>query len=103
VSFFRAKVFIYPSDEAPTVIGAATSALSQIAQWRGGPETLVDAKALDYILALLKSPVVSFRGWVVGTRGCAWQIIESLARHDPTAPAILGLKLSLQVASTSIR
>lgn len=98
MSFFRleAKVFIHPSDEAPTVIREATSALSQIAQWGGGPETLVDAKALDSILALLKSPVV-------GTRECAWQIVESLARHDPTAPAILALKLSLQVASTSIR
>ncbi|KAJ7355546.1 armadillo-type protein [Mycena albidolilacea] len=55
-----------------------TYALSQIARWEEGAKAVVDAKALDHVLPLLKSPIPDTQRW-------ACELIENLASHESTA------------------
>jgi CRISPR/Cas system endoribonuclease Cas6 (RAMP superfamily) len=69
-----------------------TYALSQIAQWVDGAKDVVDAKALDHVLRLLKSPNLD-------TRELASKLVGNLASHESTEQAILKLNLSVQLVS----
>jgi CRISPR/Cas system endoribonuclease Cas6 (RAMP superfamily) len=69
-----------------------TYALSQIARWVDGAKDVVDAKALDHVLRLLKSPNLD-------TRELASKLVGNLASHESTAQAILKLNLSVQLVS----
>ncbi|KAJ7880383.1 armadillo-type protein [Mycena olivaceomarginata] len=69
-----------------------TYALSRIARWADGAKGVVDAKALDHVLRLLKSPNPK-------TRESASILVGNLACHKSTAPAVLKLNPSLQLVS----
>ncbi|KAJ7355639.1 hypothetical protein DFH08DRAFT_1076670 [Mycena albidolilacea] len=66
--------------------------LSQIAQWVDGAKGVVDAKALDHVLRLLKSPNPDTREW-------ASELVGRVASHEATARAILQLKPIPQLES----
>jgi hypothetical protein len=70
-----------------------TYALSQIALWVDGAKGVVDAKALDHVLRLLKSPNPD-------TRELASRLVGNLALHESTAPAVLKLNPSMQLVSS---
>ncbi|KAJ7850061.1 armadillo-type protein [Mycena olivaceomarginata] len=70
----------------------AAYTLTQIAQWEDGAKAVVDAKALDHVLPLLKSPNQEIRRWTCTLTG-------DLARHGSTAPAILKLNISVLLVS----
>ncbi|KAJ7257953.1 armadillo-type protein [Mycena haematopus] len=78
--------------EDPEVVLGAMFALSQIAQWIDGAEAVVDAKTLDYVLELLKSPDAGIRKWT-----CV--LVGELAGHESTAPVILRLKPCVRLVS----
>ncbi|KAF8196753.1 armadillo-type protein [Mycena galopus ATCC 62051] len=86
----RLVSLLYSEDSAVT--HAATFALSQIAQWANGAETVVDAKATDRISLLLDSPSSEVREWT-----CS--LIGGLASHESTAPAILELQPCTRMVS----
>ncbi|KAJ7880392.1 armadillo-type protein [Mycena olivaceomarginata] len=69
-----------------------TYALSQIAQWVDGAKGVVDAKVLDHVLRLLKSPNPD-------TREQASILVGNLACHESTALAVLKLNPSVQLVS----
>ncbi|KAJ7355641.1 armadillo-type protein [Mycena albidolilacea] len=69
-----------------------TFALSQITQWVDGVKGVVDAKVLDHVLRLLKSPNPDTRKW-------ACKLVGNLASHKSTAPAVLKLNPSVQLVS----
>ncbi|KAJ7850018.1 armadillo-type protein [Mycena olivaceomarginata] len=74
------------------VVSRATYALSQITRWVDGAKGVVNAKALDHVLRLLESPNPDTRGW-------ACVLVQELASHKATAPAILQLKPIPQLES----
>ncbi|KAF7350407.1 hypothetical protein MVEN_01345500 [Mycena venus] len=67
-------------------------ALSQIARWSDGAQAVVDAKALDDVKELLKSPNPQVR-----YQTC--ELVNALASHDSTAPAILELSTCKELES----
>ncbi|KAJ7830051.1 armadillo-type protein [Mycena olivaceomarginata] len=69
-----------------------TYALSQITLWADGAKGVVDAKVLDHVLRLLKSPNPD-------TRESASKLVGNLASHESTAPAVLKLNPSVQLVS----
>ncbi|KAJ6532359.1 armadillo-type protein [Mycena capillaripes] len=75
------------SDESRTI-----DVLSKIAQKPDGAQAVVDAKALDHVHKLLKSPNWNMRFWT-----CV--LVEALAEHESTASAILALNLNAQLES----
>jgi hypothetical protein len=74
------------------VVYRATYALSRIAQRRDGAKAVFDAKVLDHVLTLLKSPNPFARGWT-----CV--LVKGLASHGATAPAMLRRGPILQLVS----
>jgi hypothetical protein len=66
--------------------------LSKISQRPDGAQAVVDAKALDHVQKLLKSPSWNMRFWT-----CV--LVEALAEHESTASAILELNLNAQLES----
>ncbi|KAF7356897.1 hypothetical protein MVEN_01025500 [Mycena venus] len=78
------------SDDHSGVIGSAMCGLANIARWLDGAQAVVDAKAMDHTLILLQSSDVYVRKWT-------GQLVGWLASHESTAPAILGLKLYVQL------
>ncbi|KAJ7355645.1 armadillo-type protein [Mycena albidolilacea] len=74
------------------VVRRATFALSRIACWINGAKAVVDAKVLDHVLLLLKSPNPDTRRW-------ACELVRRIASHEATAPAILELKPIPQLES----
>ncbi|KAJ7688116.1 armadillo-type protein [Mycena rosella] len=66
--------------------------LSKVAQKPDGAQAVVDAKALDHVQKLLKSPSWNMRFWT-----CV--LVEVLAEHESTASAILELNLNAQLES----
>ncbi|KAJ7705659.1 armadillo-type protein [Mycena olivaceomarginata] len=79
-------------DDEDFLVYQATYALSQIARWEEGAQGVVDAKALDHVLTLLKSPNPD-------TRRCACELAGHLALHESTASAISKLNPSVQLVS----
>ncbi|KAJ7880337.1 armadillo-type protein [Mycena olivaceomarginata] len=79
-------------DNNSGVIRVATKTLSQITQWVDGAKGVVDAKVLDHVLRLLKSPNLK-------TRESASILVGDLASHESTAPAVLKLNPSVQLVS----
>ncbi|KAJ7355609.1 armadillo-type protein [Mycena albidolilacea] len=75
-----------------SVVSRATYALSQIARWVDGAKAVVDAKALDHVLPLLKSPNPM-------TRKRACELTGHLAFRESTALAILKLNISVPLVS----
>jgi hypothetical protein len=73
----------------------ATYVLAAIAQWLDGAQALVDAKVQDHILKLLKYR----RSWGVPKYLCL--LIQKLAGHELTAPAVLELNLLKQLVILS--
>jgi hypothetical protein len=65
-------------------------ALCRIAEWSDGAQTIVNAKVMNLILALFKSPSSSIR-----KRTC--ELVANLAGHESTAPAFWQLKPSTLV------
>jgi hypothetical protein len=72
------------SDQDENMVFWATHTLFRIAHWLEGAQALVNAKVQDHIFKLLKS-----QGSWVATQTC--QLMEVLAGHKPTVPAILEL------------
>ncbi|KAJ7850054.1 armadillo-type protein [Mycena olivaceomarginata] len=70
----------------------ATYTLTQIARWVDGAKAVVDAKVLDYVLALLQSPDLHTRRW-------ACELTGDLLSHQSTAPSILKLNFCVQLVS----
>ncbi len=64
--------------------------MAAIAHWLEGAQAMVDAKVQDQILKLLKS-----QSWGVTYRTC-W-LVDELAGHEPTVPAILESNLLKQL------
>jgi hypothetical protein len=81
---------LHVSDRDDYVIYWAIGALAMIAQWLEGAQAMVDAKVQDHILNLLKS-----QSWGVTDWTC--RLVEELAGHEPTVPAILDLNLFEQL------
>jgi HEAT repeat protein len=93
VPFFSTRFHVIEiSDDNFRVITKATYALFQIAQWPNGAQDIVDANALDHVLALLQSPSPDIR-----KRTC--KLVGRLADHEATAPAVSDLKLCVQLAA----
>jgi hypothetical protein len=67
-------------------------ALSRIAKWVDGAKGVVDAKVLDHVLRLLKSPNPDIQEW-------ASNLVGWVASHKSTAPAVLKLNPSVQLVS----
>jgi hypothetical protein len=65
-------------------------ALCRIAEWSDGAQTIVNAKVMNRILALFKSPSSSIR-----KRTC--ELVAKLAGHESAAPAVWQLKPSTLV------
>ncbi|KAJ7850036.1 armadillo-type protein [Mycena olivaceomarginata] len=74
------------------IVRQAIYALSRIARWPDGAKAVVDAKVLDHVHRLLKSPNPYTRRWACGLAG-------QLALHESTAPATLNLNPSVQLVS----
>jgi len=72
-------------DEYSGVIAGATYALSHIARWSDGAQGVVDARVLDHVLVLLRSPNPETRKWT-----CI--LVGRLYSNDRAAPAILAMK-----------
>ncbi|KAJ6545636.1 armadillo-type protein [Mycena capillaripes] len=68
------------------VISQAMYALSRIARWVDTADAIVEAKALDHLLALFQEVHESNRG---GTRRWACDLIRNLAQHESTVSALL--------------
>jgi hypothetical protein len=81
---------LHASDQDDKVVWGALYALAAIAHWLEGAQAMVDAKVQDHILKLLNSQ----HPWV--QRGTCW-LVENLAGHEPTVPAILELNLLKQL------
>jgi hypothetical protein len=79
-------------DEYSEVIGSATFALCEIAQWLEGAKAIVDSKALDHVSLLFKSPNPCARMWT-----CF--LVARFAHHGLDVPAVLKLEPSLQLLS----
>jgi hypothetical protein len=78
------------SDQDDNVVWEALHALAGIAHWLEGAQAMVDAKVHDHILKLLKSQ----------SSGILYQtcwLMENLAGHEPTVPAILDLNILKQL------
>ncbi|KAF7360380.1 hypothetical protein MVEN_00767800 [Mycena venus] len=71
---------------------AAQGALCHIAQRLDGAQAIVEAPVLDHVLVLLESP-----RWAVRGRAC--DLVEKLAQHDLTLPAILKSKARVMLVS----
>jgi len=72
-------------DENVGVVQSAMYALSEIAGWSDGVQAIVDAKAVDHVLALLESRRSGVREWTC-------ELVGRLARDPSTATAVLKLK-----------
>ncbi|KAJ7850009.1 armadillo-type protein [Mycena olivaceomarginata] len=83
---------VSPLADEHSMVYQTTYTLSQIAQRRNGTTGVVDAKVLDHVLPLLESPDPDTRGW-------ACVLVQGLASHEATAPAILELKPIPQLES----
>ncbi|KAJ7437918.1 armadillo-type protein [Mycena galericulata] len=68
------------------VVEAATHALSLVSKSREGAETVIDAKAANYLEQLLKSESAE-----ISRR--TWELMKQLASHESTAPVIFPLVL----------
>ncbi|KAF7370873.1 hypothetical protein MSAN_00721100 [Mycena sanguinolenta] len=79
-------------DNKSEVIRAVTYALSLIAASAVGAKAMVDANALDYVMALLESPNTYSRKWT-----CL--MVGRLVSHQSTMPAILELKPCMRLLS----
>ncbi|KAJ7830066.1 armadillo-type protein [Mycena olivaceomarginata] len=95
----RAVFKLNPSVQLVSLLGGedslvpwVTYALSQIAQWVDGVKGVVDAKVLDHVLGLLKSPNPVTQEW-------ASKLVGRVANHKSTAPAVLKLNPSVQLVS----
>jgi len=72
------------------VVHWATSTLAEIAHWLEGAQAIVEAKVQDHVLKLLESQ----SSWVT-----ACLLVEELASHEPTVPAVLDLNLLKQLVA----
>ncbi|KAF8196795.1 armadillo-type protein [Mycena galopus ATCC 62051] len=82
-------------DKDSGVIEWAVYALYEMARWVNGAQAIVNAKATDYILVLLKSP-----RWEWEVQHWTCELTGSLASHKSTAPAILKLEFCAQLVSS---
>ncbi|KAJ7205243.1 armadillo-type protein [Mycena pura] len=80
------------SDQDTQVRRYAALALANISQWPKGAESVVDVKAPEHALALLKSPDT-------GTRAYTCYMLANLADHQETWAAILAIDPCLQLVS----
>ncbi|KAF7350456.1 hypothetical protein MVEN_01351100 [Mycena venus] len=67
-------------------------AFSQIARWPDGAQAIINAGALDLVLELFDSPSLTTRKWTC-------ELVEVLASHDSTVPAMLELGLCGRLVS----
>ncbi|KAJ7880295.1 armadillo-type protein [Mycena olivaceomarginata] len=90
-----AMLKLNPSTQLVSLLGEnsrATYTLSQIARWVDGAKAVVDARAPDHVLLLLKSPNPDTQRWACEPTG-------NLALHESTVPAILKLKPCVRLVS----
>ncbi|KAF7356921.1 hypothetical protein MVEN_01028000 [Mycena venus] len=80
------------SDKDSSVIARAIYALCQIARWSDGAQAIVDARALDGMLAFLESSSSDIRKWTC-------ELVGRLVEHESTVQAILGLQPCAQLLS----
>ncbi|KAJ7355612.1 armadillo-type protein [Mycena albidolilacea] len=80
-------------DNHSGVIREATAALTHLSRWVDGAKSVVDAKALDHVLALLKSPESYIQR-------LACELAGNLALHESTAPAVLKLNPFVRLVSS---
>ncbi|KAF7350458.1 hypothetical protein MVEN_01351300 [Mycena venus] len=81
---FQALVTLL-SDKDSRVVSAAAHALSQIAHSLDGAQAIVDARGLDHVSKLLKSPTPNIRKWTC-------KLVGNLAWHHSIRAAVLALK-----------
>ncbi|KAJ7712827.1 armadillo-type protein [Mycena olivaceomarginata] len=79
-------------DAEDSLVCWATYTLSEIARWLDGAKGMVDAKVLDHVPRLLKSPNPETQKW-------ACELMGNLAFHESTALAMLKLNPSTQLVS----
>ncbi|KAJ7203285.1 armadillo-type protein [Mycena pura] len=92
MSQLRNGVIRYYSNQDTQVCRCAALALANISRWPKGAESVVDVKAPEQALALLKSPDTS-------TRAYTCYMLANLAGHEETWAAILGIDPCLQLVS----
>ncbi|KAF7340152.1 hypothetical protein MVEN_01933700 [Mycena venus] len=85
-----AQLVLLLRDMSLGVVAQAAYALSEIAQWL--PQAILDAKALDHVIALLDSPSTKIQEWTC-------KLLGNLLWHEWTVLAILDLKPCEQLVS----